>query len=84
MRLHGRSPASARTHSFPSSPLPDGLHPRGHGRKNNYFILFYLKFFLVVVAGLKREKKNFGFRFSIPKIPKLRGRSREKNKVFSA
>jgi hypothetical protein len=45
---------------------------------------------------LKREKKKFGFWFSIPKIPKipeipkipdLRGlpeRSREKKKVFSA
>jgi hypothetical protein len=47
----------------------------------------------VVVAGLEREKffsifnfqfSIFGFRFSIPKIPELRGRSREKKKVFSA
>jgi hypothetical protein len=39
---------------------------------------------------LEKREKNFGFRFSIPKIPKLpelRGlheRSREKKKVFSA
>jgi hypothetical protein len=53
---------------------------------------------LVVVAGLEREKKFtiYNFRFSIPKIPKipelpefpelhrLRGRSREKKKIFSA
>jgi hypothetical protein len=50
---------------------------------------------VVAVAGLEREKKIsiFNFRFSIPKIPKipkipelpeLRGRSREKKKVFSA
>jgi hypothetical protein len=43
-----------------------------------------------LVAGLERKKKNFGFRFSIPKIPEipkipnLRGRSREKKKVSSA
>jgi hypothetical protein len=45
-----------------------------------------------LVAG-KERKKMFGFRFSIPKIPKipefpkfpaLRGRSREKKKVFLA
>jgi hypothetical protein len=33
------------------------------------------------------RKKKFGFRFSIPKIPEIpeiRGRSREKKKVFSA
>jgi hypothetical protein len=55
---------------------------------------------LVVVAGLEREKKFtiynlqftiynlqftiFGFWFSIPKIPELCGRSREKKKVFLA
>jgi hypothetical protein len=53
------------------------------------------KSFLVVVAGLEREKQFsiFGFRFSIPKIPELpelpalrglRGQSYEKKKVFSA
>jgi hypothetical protein len=64
--------------------------------RNIYIYIFFTYFiliFLVVVAGLKREKK---IRFSIPKIskipkipkiPKLRGlrkRSREKKKVFSA
>jgi hypothetical protein len=47
---------------------------------------------LVVVAGLERENQFsiFNFRFSIPEIPELpelpelRGRSREKKKVFSA
>jgi hypothetical protein len=36
---------------------------------------------------LEKRKKNFGFRFSIPKIPELRGlrgRSCEKKKVFLA
>jgi hypothetical protein len=42
-----------------------------------------------LLAG-KERKKMFGFRFSIPKIPKilelhgLLGRSREKKKVFLA
>jgi hypothetical protein len=31
-----------------------------------------------------KEKKKFGFRFLIPKLPRLRGRSHEKKKVFSA
>jgi hypothetical protein len=38
----------------------------------------------VIVAFWKREEKMFGFRFSIPKIPKLRGLRHEKKKVFSA
>jgi hypothetical protein len=49
------------------------------------FILFY--FIWVVVARWKRERKNFGFRFSIskiPEIPALRRQSHEKKKVFSA
>jgi hypothetical protein len=51
--------------------------------EKNYLFLFYF-YFLVVVAGWKKNKK-IGFRFSIPKItklPELRGRSRERKKVF--
>jgi hypothetical protein len=44
---------------------------RGHSRKKIKKNILFLFLFLVVVAGLKREKKNFGFRFSIPKIPKI-------------
>jgi hypothetical protein len=43
-------------------------------------------FFWLLAAG-KDRKKIFGFWFSIPKIPKLRGlcrRSRKKKKVFLA
>jgi hypothetical protein len=60
-----------------------GRCPRG---RSNLFYFIFFNFFSVVVAGWKRGK-NFGFRFSIPKIPKLpelRERSREKKKVFSA
>jgi hypothetical protein len=49
------------------------------------------KFKKIIIFGscchLEKREKNFGFRFSIPKIPKiprLRGRSRETKKVFSA
>jgi hypothetical protein len=37
------------------------------------FFYFFLKKFLVVVAGLERERifSIFNFRFSIPKIPKI-------------
>jgi hypothetical protein len=35
-----------------------------------YLFIYLFNFILVVVAVLKKEKK---FRFSIPKIPKLRG-----------
>jgi hypothetical protein len=68
--------------------------PRGREKKKTNFFLFFI--FLVVVAGLGREKffsifnfqfSVFGFRFLIPKLPELRGlrgRSREKKKVFSA
>jgi hypothetical protein len=59
--------------------------------KNKNKIIFIFNFFWVVVAGFEREKFIiFGFRFSIPKLPKLpelRGLhewSREKKKVFSA
>jgi hypothetical protein len=47
--------------------------------------LIFFVFVLVVVAGWKRREKIF--RFSIPKIPELRGlrrRSCEKKKLFSA
>jgi hypothetical protein len=47
----------------------------------------YIYIFLVVVAGLKREKKKVRFSVSIPKIPELRGlcrQSHKKKKVFSA
>jgi hypothetical protein len=77
-----------------SPPLPaDAVCcPRGRGRTNKIKIKIKInKFiFLVVVAGLKREKKHSGFWFSIPKIPKilelrgLCGRSRKKKKVFLA
>jgi hypothetical protein len=74
---------SARVRNYPTDAAK--IRPCGHAcsKKNKKKI----KINLVVVAGLKREKKNFGFRFSIPKIPELRrlcGRSREKKKVFSA
>jgi hypothetical protein len=69
----------------PSFP-PSRLRGCSSDARKNYF---YLKlFFLVVVAPWKREKEMFDFRFSIPEIlelPKLRGlrgRSREKKKVF--
>jgi hypothetical protein len=63
-------------------------------RKKKKFKKNLKNFFLVVVAGLERENffSIFNFQFSIPKIPKLpklpvlrrlRGRSREKKKVFS-
>jgi hypothetical protein len=52
-------------------------HPRGREKKKkNYLFLFIL----VVVAGLERDT-IFGFWFS---IPKLRGQSRKKKKVFLA
>jgi hypothetical protein len=50
---------------------------------------FFIFFWLLLPAG-KEGKKYFSFRFSIPKIPEfpelrgLRGRSREKKKVFLA
>jgi hypothetical protein len=87
--------------SLPFPPLPSPLslpplcYPRGREFLFLFFIvIFYLKkiFFLVVVAGLEREKKFtiYNFRFSIPEIPEipelrgLHGRSREKKKVFLA
>jgi hypothetical protein len=68
----------------PSSPssTPVGT-PSGQKIKiKKSFFLFWL----LLPAG-KEGKKYFGFRFSIPKIPELRGlrgRSRKKKKVFSA
>jgi hypothetical protein len=95
-------PSPPPSPSLPSAVRTDvGLRPRGCGKKKkknkNNFIYFYLKnIFLVVVAGLEREKQFttynlqfsvFGFRFSIPELPELRGlrgQSRKKKKVFSA
>jgi hypothetical protein len=60
----------------------------GSGKKKIYIYIYF--FWLLLLAG-KEGKKYFNFRFSIPKIPKipkfpelcgLRGRSREKKKVF--
>jgi hypothetical protein len=77
--------------SPPPSPPPSPLLST-RTRKNNFQFLF----FLVVVAGLEREKQFtiynfrfsiFDFRFLIPELLELRGlrgRSREKKKVFSA
>jgi hypothetical protein len=88
--------------SLPPLPSPLSLPPlccpRGREnkiKKNKNKNIFFYKLFLVLVAGLEREKKIsiFNFRFSIPKIPKipkilelreLRGQSRKKKKVFSA
>jgi hypothetical protein len=62
------------------APRPAAVRSEKNNNNNNNF--------LVVVAGWKRREKIF--QFSIPKIPKfpelpeLRGRSREKKKVFSA
>jgi hypothetical protein len=79
--------------SLPSAVRVDaGLCPRGSEKFFLKSFFFFLNFFFVVVAGLEREKKFtiFGFRFSIPEILELpelrglRGRSREKKKVFSA
>jgi hypothetical protein len=56
-------------------------------KKNIYFILFILFFIFGSCCQLEKREKNFGFRFSISEIPKLRGlrgRSNEKKKVFSA
>jgi hypothetical protein len=89
--------ASMRTHSFPplpspplpSLPFPPPLRTRTIEKNLKIILFIYLFLFLVVATILKREKKNFSLRFSIPKIPelhelpKLRRRSREK-KVFSA
>jgi hypothetical protein len=72
--------------SLPPLPSPLSLPPLccppGHEKiKIKLKLIFYLKLlFLVVVAGLERDKKFtiynlqfsvFGFRFSIPKIPEL-------------
>jgi hypothetical protein len=70
-------------------PLPPSLPPLYCPRRCEKIKLKKINFFLVVVAGLERENffTIFGFRFSIPKIPELRGlcgRSHEKKKVFSA
>jgi hypothetical protein len=84
-------PWGVRENAPPSPPLslPSAVRADAKNKNKN------LKVFLVVVAGLEREKKIsiFDFRFSIPKIPKLpelpelrglRGQSCEKKKVFSA
>jgi hypothetical protein len=57
--------------------------------KNKKFKFKFKLLFLLVVASLERENffSIFGFRFSISKIPELRGlrgRSCEKKKVISA
>jgi hypothetical protein len=91
--------ADAPPSPLPPSPLLSVrtlgcVHADATNKINKFFYFFYF-FFLVVVADLEREKKFtiYNFRFSIPKIPKLpklpelyglRGRSREKKKVFSA
>jgi hypothetical protein len=99
----GKTLVSARTHSSPPLPSPSCALPSPFpcGRsllsaqvlKNifffNFIFIYLLNFIFVVVAHLKRGKKNsvFGFWFSIPKIPKLpelRGWSHEKKKAFSA
>jgi hypothetical protein len=64
-------------------PAPRPAAVMSKKRKKKIFFFF---FWLLLLAG-KEGKKYFNFRFSIPKIPKfpeLRGRSREKKKVFSA
>jgi hypothetical protein len=73
--------------SSPSLPslLPpcvraDRLSPRGCSKNK-------IKYFFDSCCRLEKRKKNFGFRFSISKIPELRGlreQSCEKKKVFSA
>jgi hypothetical protein len=61
-----------------ASYIRTGGRSRGRSKINKIKIKI---FFLVVVAGWKREKNNFGFRFSIPKIPEF-PELREKKKVF--
>jgi hypothetical protein len=64
-------------------PCGRSLSARTHKKNKNKNKIWLL-------AAGKEKKKMFGFRFSIPKIPKilelrkLRGRSREKKKVFLA
>jgi hypothetical protein len=95
------SPPLSLPPSLPPSPLSLSPLYCPHGRENKIKIkiknlFLFLQLFLVVVAGLEREKKFtiYNFRFSIPKIPKLpklpelpelyglRRRSHEKKKVF--
>jgi hypothetical protein len=91
IRPRGHIPASARTWRVRTDATQHPSCVRADAdAKIIIIIIFFVFFVLVVVAVMKREKKKFGFRFSIPKIPKipkppkLRGRSREKKKVFSA
>jgi hypothetical protein len=97
IRPHGRRPASASCIPSPLSPPLPVNSPLPYGRsllsartrplekiykKKKLFFLFFGS-----CCQLEKRKKNFGFQFSIPKIPELRGlreRSREKKKVFSA
>jgi hypothetical protein len=58
----------------------DPACPRG---RSENFIYLFIFFWSLLPAG-KMKKKIFGFQFSIPEFPVLRGRSREKKKVFSA
>jgi hypothetical protein len=84
-RPRGRTPASAppplRTQS---AVCTDGLRPRGRGRSKK-IIFYFLKFYLVVVAGLKRERK---IRFSVfnpqdPRDPRAkRAKPREEEGFF--
>jgi hypothetical protein len=69
---------SVRNPVWPPVWPPSG--PRRVKKNKKYFYFFWL----FLPAG-KEGKKYFGFRFSIPKIPELRGlrrQSREKKKVF--
>jgi hypothetical protein len=68
---------------------PSGT-PSGRRRVEKNLKKIKIKFFWLLLPAGKEGKKYFSFWFSIPKIPEfpelrgLRGRSREKKKVFLA
>jgi hypothetical protein len=98
--LSSGHPRLATLSGHPVWPPPSGPRPAAVGSKKNKINKIFILFFWVVVAGWKRGQKIFQFSIpKIPKIPKfpefpeflefpelhgLRGRSREKKKVFLA
>jgi hypothetical protein len=104
VRPRGRTPATAQTHlpPLPSTSLPSPspslpCYPRIRTdakkkfKKLFYFIFIFLINFLVVVAGLEREKKYFNFQFSVsnpqnpraPRAPRAsRAKPREEEGIF--
>jgi hypothetical protein len=89
MRLHGLGSPSLAS-SLPSFLLlfppflPSLPRVRAENQKIKKIFFFFSFFFGSCCLLEKKGKKMFDFRFPIPKIPELCGRSREKKKVFSA